>query len=450
MTEQPENHSFSTLGITPKFLGILTALGFTTPTPIQHKAIPIAITGSDIIGVAQTGTGKTLAFGIPMIQRIAQNGGQGLVMLPTRELALQVDEVLQRVGRQLNLRTAVLIGGASMGQQLQSMRRKPHIIIATPCRLIDHLEQKNLTLSDMKIVVLDEADRMLDMGFAPQIKKILNVLPAERQMLLFSATMPKDIVQLATTYMKLPLQIEIAPQGTLAKRVDQELVIVRKEDKMRLLDTIINQHQRTILIFTRTKRGASRACEAINHMGHRAAEIHSNRSLAQRKEALAGFKSGKYRVLVATDIAARGIDVTDIELVINYDLPDDAEDYVHRIGRTGRAGLTGKAISFVTSDQKGKVREIERLTRMTFNLQAHPELAPHRDLPMKSSRTSYNEERQQRYQQARRSPQSSRPSHPSRPSGSRPPSRGPRSGADRRPGSRPGGQSQNRNRQRSY
>lgn len=381
MTNQQSGSSFSTLGIAENFLSILKKLGYETPTPIQHQAIPVAMQGKDIIGIAQTGTGKTLAFGIPMIQRIAIHGGKGLVVLPTRELALQVEEVLHKIGSVLGLRTAVLIGGAPMGRQLQSLKARPHVVIATPGRLLDHVEQRTIQLHEMTTAVLDEADRMLDMGFAPQMKKILGALPPQRQIMLFSATMPKDIVRLATQHMKLPLQIEVAPQGTLAERVEQEFFIVRTEDKIRLLDTIMGQYQGTILIFSRTKHGAKKICRAVNTMGHHAAELHSNRSLGQRRQALDGFKSGKYRVLVATDIAARGIDVQNIELVINYDIPSDAEDYVHRIGRTGRAGKTGRAISFVAPDQKGKVRDIERLTRTSMSLLQPPLLAPHRPLP---------------------------------------------------------------------
>jgi len=267
-----------------------------------------------------------------------------------------------------------------MQLQNQALRKNPHIIIATPGRLIDHTNQRTVDLSLMKIVVLDEADRMLDMGFAPQIKKILQLLPRERQTMLFSATMPGDIIRLANQHMKLPLQIEIARAGTLAERVDQELYMVHKEDKIRLLETLLNQYKGTVLVFSRTKHGARKICRSIMSMNHRAIEIHSNRTLAQRRDAMAGFKSGKYRVLVATDIAARGIDVTGIEVVINFDIPDDPGDYVHRIGRTGRAGEAGKAITFVAPDQRGKVRDIERLTRTTLSLSQTPALAAARQV----------------------------------------------------------------------
>jgi ATP-dependent RNA helicase RhlE len=365
---------FYGLGIAPKLLEVLWNLKFRVPTPIQQKAIPVAIQGQDIIGVAQTGTGKTLAFGIPMIQRLAQVKGRGLVVLPTRELALQADEVFQQIGRPIGLRTTVLIGGASMHAQIASLKKKPHVLIVTPGRLLDHLQQKTVDLRDVHELVLDEADRMLDMGFAPQIKKILQALPRERQTMLFSATMPSEIVKIASTYMQLPVQVEIARSGTMAEKVTQELFVVNREDKIRLLDRILKEHRGSVLVFSRTKHGASKVARSVRAMGHSADEIHSNRSLPQRRKALDGFKSGLYRVLVATDIAARGIDVKNIELVINYDLPEQAEDYVHRIGRTGRAGESGHAISIATPDQRKEVMEIERLTRSYLPITKVPEL----------------------------------------------------------------------------
>jgi ATP-dependent RNA helicase RhlE len=367
------NQTFYNLGIAPGILEILDRMKFKTPTPIQYKAIPIAIEGKDIIGVAQTGTGKTLAFGIPMLQRLAQNSARGLVMVPTRELALQVDEALSKIGGALGMRTSVLIGGTSMHPQIQSLRRNPRVIIATPGRLLDHLSQRTLRLDDVAILVLDEADRMLDMGFAPQIERVLKYLPRERQTMLFSATIPEKIVKIATTHMKLPVSVEIARSGTTAEHIVQELFIVRRDEKSTLLIKLLDQYRGTVLIFSRTKRGASRITGGLRSSGYNAAEIHSNRSLNQRREALEGFKTGRYRILVATDIAARGIDVIGIELVINYDLPEDAENYVHRIGRTGRAGQEGHAIAFATPDQRGNVRDIERLIRSALPIAKHPE-----------------------------------------------------------------------------
>ncbi len=376
----PAPGRFSDLGIAPKLLDNLERLKFLVPTPIQHQCIPEALKGKDIVGIAQTGTGKTLAFGIPMIQILSQmtGPGQGLILLPTRELALQVDQVLQTIGRPLGLRTAVLIGGASAYQQRQMLARGPHVIVSTPGRLMDHIEQKNLTLNRMKIVVLDEADRMFDIGFMPQIKQILSMVPTDRQTLMFSATMPRAIAEIASRYMKIPLRIEVAPAGTSAKNVEQEMFIVAKDAKTQLLDKILEDSTGSVLVFSRTKHGAKRITLNIRGMGHTAAEIHSNRSLGQRKEALEGFKRGKYRVLVATDIASRGIDVTGIALVINYDLPDNSEDYVHRIGRTGRAESFGKAISFASPDERGDIKQIERLIKKTIPLMALPVLPPRR------------------------------------------------------------------------
>lgn len=368
------NVSFFGLGIAPKILETLDRMKFTVPTPIQHKTIPVAMEGKDIIGVAQTGTGKTLAFAIPMVQHLAQKDKKGLIIVPTRELAIQVDETYQKIARPLNMKTVVLIGGASMNMQLNDLRRKPRIIIATPGRLMDHVKRKSIRLDDVSIVVLDEADRMLDMGFAPQIRQILQHLPKEKQVMLFSATMPAEIVKVANTYMKLPISVEIAPTGTAAAGVSQELYIVKKEMKVKLLDKLLKQYHGSVLLFSRTKIGAKKIVRAIKEMGHSAAEIHSDRSLGQRREALTGFKTGRYRVLVATDIAARGIDVVGIELVINFDIPEDAHNYIHRIGRTGRAGREGLAISFATPDQGIDVRNIERLIHSTLKISEHPEL----------------------------------------------------------------------------
>lgn len=369
---------FSDLGLSQKLLSILERQNFSVPTPIQHKCIPSALLGRDIVGIAQTGTGKTLAFGLPMIERLAKNRGQALILMPTRELALQVDEVLQKIGRPVGLKTAVVIGGASSHQQLQMLRRNPHVVVSTPGRLIDHIQKKNYSLRQVKIIVLDEADRMLDIGFAPQLKRILSVAPSERQTMLFSATMPGAIAQIAAGHMKMPLRIEVAPSGTPPENIDQKIFIANKEQKMQLLDKLLTDNPGTALIFARTKFGAKKITANLSALGYGAAEIHSNRSLAQRKAALGGFKSGEYRVLVATDIAARGIDVSDIAMVINFDLPDNPEDYVHRIGRTGRAGNFGKAVSFATPAERMDIRQIERLIRRAIPVLGLPVLPSRR------------------------------------------------------------------------
>ncbi len=362
---------FQNLGIAPNILGVLDKLNFKTPTPIQERSIPVGIEGKDLVGIAQTGTGKTLAFGIPMIQA-ALRGAKGLVVVPTRELALQVYEAFGKVGGPLGVKGAVLIGGEAIGRQFQQLRRNPQVVIGTPGRIIDHLEQKTLSLAGVKILVLDEADRMFDMGFAPQLRRILGALPTARQTMLFSATMPENIVSIARAHMKLPVRVEIAPQGTAAEKVTQEVFFIERKDKSRLLEKILAERKGSTLIFAKMKFGAKRIAAGLRALGYSAAEIHSNRSLGQRKEALEGFRNGRYRILVATDIASRGIDVKGIELVVNYDLPMSAEDYVHRIGRTGRMGGVGHAISFAMPNEKNDVRSIERLIRGNLPLSKLP------------------------------------------------------------------------------
>ena len=383
--------TFYELGIAPKILERLDKIKYTIPTPIQQKAIPKAIAGEDIVGIAQTGTGKTLAFAIPILQRLAQVQGRALILLPTRELAIQVDEEIFKVGQTMNMKTAVLIGGEPIRRQTQDLARDPRIIIATPGRLIDHMQQHHIHLGDVTILVLDEADRMLDMGFAPQLHTIMTcVAPVEyRQTMLFSATMPKEIIKIATSHMKLPTHIEVAPPGTTAERVTQELFVVKKEMKNTLLQKILEQYKGSILIFSRTKFGARKIARALRQLNHRSAEIHSDRSLSERREALEGFKRGKYRILVATDIASRGIDVTGIEVVINYDLPDDADNYVHRIGRTGRAGHQGHAISFATPEQKDDVRSIEILVKAAIPISQHPQIPGEQFVKSSSSKPSF-------------------------------------------------------------
>ncbi|MDO8525615.1 MAG: DEAD/DEAH box helicase [Candidatus Omnitrophota bacterium] len=388
ITSQHSN-SFYGLNIAPKILEVLGKMRFTIPTPIQHKAIPVAIEGKDIIGVAQTGTGKTLAFAIPVIQRLSQAKGRCLILVPTRELALQVDETFQKMAPIFGIRTVVLIGGASMQNQLQALRRMPRVLIATPGRLVDHMSQRTIMLADVNLLILDEADRMLDMGFLPQIERILRSIPRDRQTMLFSATIPQEIVRIAASYMKLPVSVEVAPSGTMAEGITQELYIVKKDHKKQLLEKILYQYKGSVLLFSRTKIGATKITRLIRSMGHSVAEIHSDRSLNQRRESLDGFKVGKYRILVATDIAARGIDVTGIELVINYDLPEDAENYVHRIGRTARAGHEGRAISFATPEQGIEVRSIEKFIKSQLPVSEHPEFPKERFIQGPPPSSSY-------------------------------------------------------------
>ena len=289
-----------------------------------------------------------------------------------------MDETLKKVGGPVGLKTTVVIGGTNIKPQIRALKAKPNVIVATPGRLIDHLEQRTFNLNNVGVLVLDEADRMLDMGFEPQIKKIMAGLPEQRQTMLFSATMPAKISQIARKYMAKPLRVEVAPAGSTTEQVEQELFVVPRNQKMALLAELLLEYRGTVLVFSRTKHGAKKMTRVLNKIGHKAAEIHSNRSLNQRQEALAGFKSGKYRVLVATDIAARGIDVTEIELVINYDLPDNTEDYVHRIGRTGRASHSGRAISFACPEQSRDVKAIEKLINIRLPVLPLPDLP---DLP---------------------------------------------------------------------
>ncbi|MFH1711688.1 MAG: DEAD/DEAH box helicase [Patescibacteria group bacterium] len=365
-----KEHDFNTLGISPGLLKRIEALGFEHPTPIQFKAIPIATSGEDVIGIAQTGSGKTLAFSIPMLQHISKTQQMGLVLLPTRELAVQVEDTLKRIAGSAGLRTALVIGGTNPRPQIQKLKNKPHVIIATPGRLIDHLEQKHISLNNVGILILDEADRMLDMGFEPQLKRILSSIPEERQTMLFSATMPEEIAQIARKYMKKPLRIEVARPGTTVDKVDQEVFIVSRDKKLDLLGQLLKQYKGSVLVFSRTKHGATKIARKVRQMGHSVDEIHSNRSQNQRQKALKGFSDGRYRILVATDIAARGIDVEDVELVINFDLPDQIEDYVHRIGRTARAGKSGKAISFAAPEQKKDVAQIQQLINVTLPIKS--------------------------------------------------------------------------------
>lgn len=362
-TSQVAPADFASLGLDQRILEILQKTGITVPSPIQHQAIPVALAQTDIVGIAQTGTGKTYAFGLPMLQHLASSKGRALILLPTRELAYQVEESLRPFAKAMNIGMTVFVGGASMYLQRKSLRANPRVLIATPGRLYDHLQQKTVTLKEVSHFILDEADRMFDMGFKPQIDKIITYVPDERQTLLFSATMPKEIFALAEKIMKTPLRIEVAPQGTTSANIEQELLIVEKEQKTDELIALLKTATPPLLVFTRTKHGAKKLNAVLQKNKFSSAEIHGNRSLGQRKEALQGFKSGRYTILVATDIAARGIDVQGIGTVINFDLPDDPADYVHRIGRTGRAGKTGKALSFVTPNELHDVRHIEKLIR---------------------------------------------------------------------------------------
>ena len=352
---------FVALGVSEDLAARLGGMQIMTPTPIQEMAIPVALAKGDLVGLAQTGTGKTLAFGLPMLMTL-KGQDQGLVLAPTRELAMQIEETFRKLG----VRTALLIGGAPMNRQIQQLRSNPRIIIATPGRMMDHMNQKLIDLRFIQCVVLDEADRMLDMGFISAIREILGKTPKTRQTMLFSATFSRIISDVAEDFMIEPKRVEIKRESLTADTVTQELIVIDKESKPDMLTKLLYDNKGTVLVFARTRHGARKIAKSIVRDGHTAAEIHSDRTLAQRIAALNGFKSGQYRVLVATDIAARGIDVKDISLVINYDIPECADDYVHRIGRTGRAGKKGHAITIAAPDQHRDVRDIEQLIKMQF------------------------------------------------------------------------------------
>ncbi|MHB8903907.1 MAG: DEAD/DEAH box helicase [Patescibacteria group bacterium] len=392
MTKTATNHAgFANLGIKDSILSVLAKMGLEDPTPIQIKAIPVALDNQDLIGIAQTGTGKTFAFGIPMLHILAEKKGRALVVLPTRELAAQVEENLHRLGNSFGLRSVCLIGGEPIGKQMYALRKKPHVLVATPGRLLDHLKRKSIVLNDISVLVLDEADMMFDLGFAPQIEEIMKLTPKGRQVMLFSATMPDSIMRLVNKHLRQPVHIEVAPAGTTSELVDQEIYLVSRDDKLTYLEKLLDEYKGTVLVFVRTKHGAANLTEKLKRDDYKAAEIHSNLSFNQRKNALAGFKSGVHRILVATDVAARGLDIKDIELVVNYDLPDNSEDYVHRIGRTARAGKKGKAISFAVPSQKMEVKKIERLIKkeLPYKKMAHLSTEPDRDYVEAPARQSF-------------------------------------------------------------
>ena len=356
--------SFHALGLSEALLRDLSGAGFVSPTPIQERAIPPALAGRDIIGCAQTGTGKTAAFVIPIIERLAvfpKGLPQALILAPTRELASQTLATIEKLGRSRHISATVIVGGADMQAQVRGLRQRPDVLVATPGRLLDHMWNGTIILSSIKMLVLDEADRMLDMGFAPQINQILDALPEQRQTLLFSATLPADLARLIQANVNNPVRVMVAPSATTAEGVTQAVHYTSHGDKPDLLLSLLGADHATALIFTRTKHRADRLGRLLGRAGHRVAVLHGDRSLSQRRAALEGFRRGAFRVLVATDIAARGIDVANIGHVINFDLPNCPEDYVHRIGRTARMKTTGRATSFVTGEDQHQLRDIERL-----------------------------------------------------------------------------------------
>ena len=363
--------SFADLGITKPLLRALHAENYDIPTPIQAQAIPPLLAGKDLLGVAQTGTGKTAAFALPILQQLAtrheragRNAARALILAPTRELAIQIGDALRTYGRHLGLRHTVIVGGVGQQPQVRALSRGTDIVVATPGRLLDLINQGHVRLKSASFLVLDEADRMLDMGFIRDVRKIVAALPRERQSLLFSATMPADVARLASEILRDPIRIEVSPKTVTVDKVEQHVYFVDAARKRALLiDLLRDPALARVIVFTRTRHGANRVSEQVEKAGFTTEALHGNKSQGARQRALDRFRAGKARVLVATDIAARGIDVDDITHVINFELPNEPESYVHRIGRTARAGAAGIALSFCDSSERSHLRGIERLTK---------------------------------------------------------------------------------------
>jgi len=397
--------SFEQLGLSPALLRALAELEYTIPTPVQLAAIPHVLAGQDLLAGAQTGTGKTAAFALPMLDRLmakAPANGTGprrvraLILTPTRELAAQVHESVRAYGRHLGYKSMTVFGGVGMGPQLEALRRGVDILVATPGRLLDHLERRSVNLSNVEIVVLDEADRMLDMGFLPAMKRVLAALPKQRQTLMFSATFSTEIKALAAQFQSNPAEVQIAARNTVVATITHRMHPVdtaRKKDL--LLHLLERDGMQQSLVFSRTKHGADKLTKALDQAGFKAVAIHGNKSQGARTRALSDFKRGAVHVLVATDIAARGLDIDQLPIVINYDLPMVAEDYIHRIGRTGRAGAEGQAISLVSNDESGLLRDIERLLKRELMLEPIAGFEP----SINVNRSSNNRPVQQRPQQ---------------------------------------------------
>ena len=379
--EKERMTNFADLKLAQPILRAIADEGYTTPTPIQLKSIPPLLEGRDLLGVAQTGTGKTAAFALPLLHHMAEDESKpnsrqprALILAPTRELAAQIGESLQGYARHMRLRTAVVFGGTSIRPQIRTLANGVHVLVATPGRLIDLMNQRHVRLDAVEVFVLDEADRMLDMGFIPDVRKITATMSDRRQTALFSATMPKAIQGLAGGLLKNPVQVEVAPAATTAERVEQQVFFVAKEKKRALLSELLSDNSlERVLIFTRTKHGADRVAKHLEHIGVQSDAIHGNKAQNARQRALKAFRSGNIRALVATDIAARGIDVDGVTHVINFELPNEPESYVHRIGRTARAGATGTAISFCAHDERGYLRDIEKTIRKSVKVvEDHP------------------------------------------------------------------------------
>ena len=406
--------TFRNLGLSSDLLRAVANQGYSEPTPIQQQAIPAILQGQDVFASAQTGTGKTAGFTLPLLHRLSvissknRHSPRALILAPTRELAVQVSDSVKTYGKYLPLRSAVVYGGVSIAPQIQALRRGVDILVATPGRLLDHLGQKTLDLSQVEILVLDECDRMLDMGFIHDIRKILAKLPPSRQTLMFSATFSKEIQQLANTLLTSPTLIEVAPRNTTAEQVQQVVHPVDRHRKRELLSYMIGFHNwRQVLVFTRTKQGADRLAEQLAKDGLKTTAIHGNKTQAARTRALNDFKQGKVRVLVATDVASRGLDIDQLPHVVNFDLPNVPEDYVHRIGRTGRAGNEGRAVSLVCRDEYSLLESIEQLLNQTLAKDIIPGYEPTAPVQIERDQADRQRSNQRRGNRAKSQTQSS-------------------------------------------
>lgn len=412
MSTEQNPSSFQSLGLSDDILRAVTECGYTTPTPIQQQAIPTVMAGHDLLAAAQTGTGKTAGFTLPLLHKLSQTKTDGkpvikaLILTPTRELAAQVEDNLNTYAKYTGLKSLVIFGGVGINPQINALRRGVDILVATPGRLLDHSRQGTVDLSKIDVLILDEADRMLDMGFIHDIKKVMKLIPEKRQTLLFSATFSSEIKALSQQFMQQPKLIEVARQNAAADTIEQRVYPVDKKRKRELLSYLIgSRNWRQVLVFTRTKHGANRLATQLTDDGLPAMAIHGNKSQGARTKALAQFKAGKLRVLVATDIAARGIDIDELPHVINFELPQVAEDYVHRIGRTGRAGSEGEAASLVCVDEHKLLRDIEKLTKNEIPREVIPGFEPDPSIkpePIQKPRTG-------RPQNSRRAPRQKRP-----------------------------------------
>ena len=437
MATVSDARGFAALGISGALLKATANAGFTEPKPIQEQAIPAQLDGRDVLGIAQTGSGKTAAFALPILAAIVGAHGKrqprtakALVLAPTRELAVQIEETVRALSKGLHISTALVLGGVSRGTQVRRLAQGVDVLVATPGRLVDLVREGDVTLAETRFLVLDEADRMLDMGFLPDVRRLAKATHPQRRTALFSATMPIEIAKLADGLLKDPIRVEVAPQGTAAGEIAQSVVMARTKQKRKVLsDMLADEAMRSVIVFARTKHGADRVTRDLERDGFEAAVIHGNKSQNARQKALNGFRDGKVRILVATDIAARGIDVPGISHVVNFDLPDEAESYVHRIGRTGRNGADGIAITLCDPAEQAKLRQVERIVRMKLPVSAthldQPDPAPVKRDPAEARPRADNDDRaegREHHKAGRPGPKrhGGKPPHAGKPGGKRP------------------------------